>query len=76
MACENEVPDREIWIDEFPTARAAVEHDRATGGEAILLGRRNLVVAEADAEWLKASGTAFAFLYEVEGRVVTVPVNG
>jgi hypothetical protein len=75
MACPNEQPDREIDMTEFPTARAAIAHARTTGGRALSLGGRSVVVSAADAEWLEGFGSAFAYLHELHGRIVTVPVN-
>jgi hypothetical protein len=75
MACPHEQPDREIEVTEFDTAREAIEHAGATGGRAVLLGGRHAVVPAADAEWLEWFGAAFAYLHELNGRVVTVPVN-
>src|SRR5262249_31663864 len=40
----------ELEVTEFRTARGAVEHARESGGRAIRLGGRNLVVREPDAE--------------------------
>jgi hypothetical protein len=75
MAPANERPDREIDMTEFPTARAAIAHARDTGARALRMGGRTLVVSRADAEWLEMSGAVFAYLHEVQGRLVTVPVN-
>ena len=75
MSCPNEQPDREIEMTEFTTARAAIAHARSTGGRALALGSRFVVVSAEDAEWLETFGSAFAYLHEVRGRVVTVPVN-
>ena len=75
MACPNEQPDREIDMTEFPTARAALAHARATGGRALALGSRFVVVPAADAEWLEWFGSSFAYLHEMHGRIVTIPVN-
>jgi hypothetical protein len=61
---------------EFPSAREAIRHARASWrGKAILLGGKNLVVRPEDADRLAAAGVAFAYLCEHRGRVVTVPVN-
>ena len=75
MSCPNEQPDREIEMTEFPTARAAIAHARSTGARALALGNRFVVVLAADAEWLETFGSVFAYLHEVQGRVVTIPVN-
>ena len=75
MACPNEQPDREIEMTEFPTAQAAIAHARATGGRALALGSRYVVVSVEDAAWLEGFGSAFAYLHEMHGRIVAVPVN-
>jgi hypothetical protein len=62
-------------LTEFPTDRAAINHARATGEQALSLGSRFVVVSPEDAEWLVTFGTAFAYLHEVQGRIVTVPAN-
>ena len=61
---------------EFATAREAIEHARAQQPVAITVGGRYRVVTRAEAHRLEAAGVAFAYLNEVDGRVVTVPVNG
>jgi hypothetical protein len=75
MAPANEQPDRAIDMTEFPTARAAIAHARETGARAIRMGGRNVVVSREDAEWLETSGAVFAYLHELQDRIVTVPVN-
>ncbi len=76
MPCTNdEQPDREIDVTEFPTARAAIDHARTAGGRALSWGGRFVVVSAVDAEWLAAHGFVFAYLHELHGRLVTVPVN-
>jgi hypothetical protein len=63
---------------EYQTAGAAI---RCRGdGKAILLGGKNLVVAEAEADRLAGAGVEFAYLCEYvmpdgEVRIMTVPVN-
>ena len=62
--------------EEFATADEAVQHYHASGrGEAILLGGRYYVVSNSDAERLESTGVPFAYVYDVEGQVVTIPVN-
>jgi hypothetical protein len=60
---------------EFPTARAAINHARTTGGRAIRMGGRNYMLNSADAEWLESFGSLFAYLHELDGQITTVPVN-
>jgi hypothetical protein len=62
-------------IRALPPIQAATRHARATGGRALALGAQHVVVTAADAEWLEGFGSAFAYLHEVHGRVVTIPVN-
>jgi hypothetical protein len=61
---------------EFATAAEAVRYAREHRPVAITINGRNRVVAQAEASRLEAAGVEFAFLTEVDGRVVTVPVNG
>jgi hypothetical protein len=75
MSCPNEQPGREIDFEEFPTARGAIDHARASGARAIRVGSRTYVVSAADAAWLEDFGSAFCYLHEVQGRIVTIPVN-
>ena len=67
---------RDIHGTEFATAREAIHQAQQTGGPAIRLGGRHLVVSAAEANRLEMTGTAFAYLSLCRGRVVTVPVNG
>jgi hypothetical protein len=61
---------------EFPSAHEAIQHGFASRhGEAILLGGKNLVVSQEDADRLAAAGVSFAYLCDDAGRIVTVPVN-
>ena len=55
--CENE-----LKFLEFPSAIEAVQHATTNGGKAILMGGRNLVASEADAQYLAALGVGFAYL--------------
>jgi hypothetical protein len=57
------------------SAREAVSRAAATGGEAIILDGRKLVVSPEDAEKLEIAGVYFAYLCEHRGRIMTVPVN-
>ena len=61
---------------EFPTAAEAIAFAAANRPVAITVGGRHLVVTRAEADRLQAAGVEFAYLAEVDGRVVTVPVNG
>ncbi len=57
------------------TSREAVSRAAATGGEAILLDGRKLVVSPEDAEKLEIAGISFAYLCDHYGQIMTVPVN-
>jgi hypothetical protein len=69
---------RAAWAagSDFPTAIEAVRYARAHRPVAITVGGRHQVVTQAEADRLAAAGVGFAYLTEVDGRVVTVPVNG
>lgn len=60
---------------EFATAAEAIRFAKANRPVAIRLEGKNLVVRQEDADRLEATGVAFAYLHEHEGRIVTVPVN-
>jgi hypothetical protein len=66
---------REITITVFPTQRAALDHAHATGGRAIRVASRNLVVGAEDARWLEETGAVFFYLHELDGQIAIVPVN-
>jgi hypothetical protein len=61
---------------EFPTAIEAIRFARAQRPVAITIDGRHRVVTQAEADRLAAAGIEFAYLTEVDGRVVAVPVNG
>jgi hypothetical protein len=61
---------------EFRTAREAIQYARAGQGlAAIRLEGTVLVVSRQAAEQLELAGIGFAFLHELYGRIMTVPVN-
>ncbi len=60
----------------FATAAEAIRYAREHRPVALTVDGRHRVVTQAEAERLEAAGTEFACLTEVDGRVVTVPVNG
>jgi hypothetical protein len=60
---------------ECATAREAVEQARALRGRAIRLDSKYLVVREEDAQRLAAAGISFAWLSELRGLILWVPVN-
>lgn len=64
---------------EIATPRDAIQYADVAGGSPILLGSRNLVVAEQGVDRLKAAGVELAHLCEFElpngqHRIVTIPV--
>lgn len=66
----------EVQGIEVPTADEAIQETHASGcGTAILVGRKYLVVSEAEIKRLEAACIHFACLYDHEGRLVAVPVN-
>jgi hypothetical protein len=62
-------------LPDFPTAADAIRFARENRPVAIAIGGRYRVVIRTEAERLEAAGTAFAYLHEIDGRVVSVPVN-
>lgn len=65
---------------EFKTARDALQHTEAAGGEAILLDARYFVVSEREAVRIAQADIEFAYLceHDVDGgdyRIFTIPVN-
>ena len=66
----------EFQAFEFDSAGGAIQYTQAVGkGEAILVDGKNLVVEQAIADRLAATGVEFAYLCEHKKRIVTVPVN-
>ena len=60
---------------EHANAHEAIQHSGAEGSEAILIDGRYATIAEADAFALIADGREFAWLCDVNGSIVTIPVN-
>lgn len=60
---------------EFATAAEAIRYAREHRPVAIAIDGRYRVVTQAEADRLQAAGVEFAYLTEVDGRVVSVPVN-
>lgn len=52
----------------------AIQHANILGGKAVLTDRP-MVVSEEDADRMAAAGVEFAYLCDVRGQIVTVPVN-
>jgi len=61
---------------EFESARRAIEQAAAfDGGVAVKMDGRNYVMHQDYADQLAARGKEFAYLCDVSGRIVTIPVN-
>jgi hypothetical protein len=68
---------RPLRATEFATAREAVRHAKTRSGlRAIVLDGKHLVVSQEQSEVLETAGVAFAYLNNLGGQIVTVPVNG
>ena len=70
----------EIEGIEFKSADEAVQYAEAGGGRAVLLDRRHLVVATAEAHRMEEAGVEFAYLIDHDlpdgrHRIMTIPVN-
>jgi hypothetical protein len=66
----------EFEVVEFLTTHEAIQHSFSSRrGETILLGSKNLVVSQENADRLAAAGASFAYLCDDAGRIVTVPIN-
>ena len=69
-------PDITIRGTRHPNAHEAVQHLSVSGDDyAILVGGIYLSVKKAEAERLEASGIPFAYLFDRDGQIMTVPVN-
>ena len=67
-------------VTEFEMAGATIQHAEAAGCEAILLGGRNFVMTQDEANRVATAGVEFAYLVQHEMpdgdcRIMTVPVN-
>lgn len=69
-------PDITIRGTRHPNAHEAIQHLSVSGDDfAIVVGGMYLTVAKGEAERLEASGIPFAYLFDRDGRIVTVPVG-
>ena len=69
-------PDITIRGTRHPNAHEAIQHLSVSGDDdAILVGGMYLTVKKAEAERLEASGIPFAYLFDRDGRIMTIPVN-
>jgi len=69
-------PDVTIRGTRHHNAHEAIQHLSVSGDDyAISVGRMYLSVAKAEAERLETAGIPFAYLFDRDGQIVTVPVN-
>jgi hypothetical protein len=69
-------PDITIRGTRHRTAHEAIQHLSVSDDDhAILVGGMYLSVKKAEAERLEASGIPFAYLFDRDGQIVTVPVG-
>jgi len=69
-------PDITIRGTRHQNAHEAIQHLSVSNDDhAISVAGMYLTVAKAEAERLEASGMPFAYLYDRDGRIVTVPVG-
>ena len=69
-------PDITIRGTRHPNAHEAIQHLSVSGDDyAIMVGDMYLTVVKAEAERLAASDIPFAYLFDRDGQIVTVPVG-
>ncbi|MBN1489777.1 MAG: hypothetical protein JXA69_07660 [Phycisphaerae bacterium] len=69
-------PDITIRGTRHASAHAAIAHLSVSGDDrAINVGGMYLSVTQAEAERLEAAGIPFAYMFDYDGRFMTVPVN-
>ncbi len=69
-------PDITIRRTRHPNAHEAIQHLSVSGDDyAISVGGMHLTVKKAEAERLEASGIPFAYLFDRDRRIMTIPVN-
>jgi len=70
-------PDITIRGTRHPNAHEAIQHLDAAGDadHAISVGGLYLTVTKAEAEKLEAAGIPVAYLFDSDGRIMTVPVG-
>ena len=65
-----------IQATEHPTAHEAIQHLSVSGDDyAILIGGKHLTVSKAEAERIQAAGFDFAYLFDRDGQIFSVPVH-
>jgi len=69
-------PDITIRGTRHRSAHEAIQHLLVSADDhAISVGGMYLTVTKAEAQRLEASGIPFAYLFDRDGRIMTVPVN-
>ena len=69
-------PDITIRGTRHPNAHEAIQHLAVSSDDhAISVGGMYLTVSKTEAERLDASGLPFAYLFDRDGQIVTVPVG-
>jgi hypothetical protein len=69
-------PDITIRGTRHKTAHEAIQYLSVSGDDfAILLGEMILTVKRAEVERLQAGGFPFAYLFDRDGQIMTVPVG-
>jgi len=69
-------PDITIRGTRHRSAHEAIQHLSVSGDDhAISVGGTYLTVAKTEAQRLEASGIPFAYLFDRDGQIVTVPVG-
>lgn len=60
---------------EFTNINEAIAHAEASDLEAIHLDNKYFVLGPLEADGLDEAGVTFAFVYDIHGTLVTIPVN-
>jgi len=69
-------PDITIRGTRHQNAHEAIQHlSVSSDNYAISVGGMYLTITKAEAERLEASGIPFAYLFDRDGRIMTVPVG-
>jgi len=69
-------PDITIRGTRHRSAHEAIQHVSVSGDDhAISVGGTYLTVAKNEAQRLEASGIPFAYLFDRDGQIMTVPIN-
>jgi hypothetical protein len=69
-------PDATIRGTRHPNAHEAIQHLLVSGDDCVIsVGGMCLSVKKAEAKRLEASGIPFAYLFDRDGQIMTVPVG-